>query len=183
MMWFGPAPLWFGGTILNNETIWEDVMEVRRRTAIKIGGAAVLLGASGTAMAEPVNPLAAFIAADGGSIKAVHVTAGDGGHSQIADTDIAADHSPYPLFKQFLTHKASATAVYAAPPRFKIAGTKNTAKTLLFIVAGETTLEVGATKRKCPAGTVILMDEGSGAGVSEKAGPDGYTGFKVALAD
>jgi len=158
-------------------------MDVRRRTAIKIGGAAALLGASRTARAEPVNPLAAFIAADGSAIKAVHVSAGDGGHSQIADMDVAADHSPYPLFKQFLTHKASATAVYAAPPHLKIAGAKNAAKTLLFIVAGETTLEAGATKRKCPAGTVILMDEGSGAGVSEKAGPDGYTGFKVALAD
>jgi hypothetical protein len=158
-------------------------MDVKRRTAIKIGGAAALLGASGTAMAEPVNPLAAFIAADGASIRALHVSTGDGGHSQISDTDVAADHSPYPLFKQFLTHKASATAVYAAPPRLRIAGTRNAARTLLFIVAGETTLEAGAAKRKCPAGTVILMEEGSGAGVSETAGPDGYTAFKVALAD
>lgn len=158
-------------------------MDVRRRTAIKISGAAAVFGASRPAMAAAVNPLAASIAADGSAIKAIKVTASDNGQTHIADADIPADKSPYPLFLQFLTHKASATAIYAAPPRHKIAAAKNAAKTLLFIVAGETTLEATGTRRKCPAGTVILMDEGSGAALSEQAGPDGYTAFKVQLAD
>jgi hypothetical protein len=159
-------------------------MKIPRRTMLAGTGAAVTLASMQHGQAaEAANPLATFIAADGGSIKAVHVSAGDGGHSRIAEMDVAADHSPYPLFKQFLTHKASATAVYGAPPHHRIVGSKNPAKTLLFIVAGETTLEAAGTRRKCPAGTMILIDAGSGADLGEKAGPDGYTGFKVQLAD
>lgn len=159
-------------------------MELRRRTILAGTGAAVTLASLPQAKAdETANPLAAFIAADGQSIKAVHVSIGDDGHSRITETDVAADHSPYALFQQFLTHKASATAIYGAPPYHRIAGAKNTAKTLLFIVAGETTLGAAETQRKCDAGTLILIDEGGGAGLSEEAGPDGYTAFKVKLAD
>lgn len=159
-------------------------MDMGRRTAIKAGGAAALAATTSQAQAaDTANPLAAFIAADGSAIKAVQVSVGADGKTGIADADIPADNSPYPLFKQFLTHKASATAIYAAPPHHKIVGTKNDAKEILFIVAGETTLKAGGTVRKCPAGSVILLDAGSGAGLAEQAGPEGYTGVKVQLAD
>ena len=155
-------------------------MDVRRRTAIKIGGAAALFGAAQPGTAATVNPLAEFIAPDGASIKAVKVTMADG-NTSIADADIVADKSPYPLFKQFLTHDASATAIYAAPPHHKIAVSKNTGKSLVFVVAGETTLKAGKTAHKCSAGTVILSD--AGTEFQEQAGPEGYTAIKVQLAD
>ena len=159
-------------------------MRIQRRTLLAGAGAAVTLAAtSHVRAADAVNPLAAFIAADGGSIKAVQVFADSNGHTKIVDTDIMADHSPYPLFTQFLTHKATSTAIYGAPPHHKIAGGKNAVKSFLFIVAGENTLAAAGNKRSCPTGTVILIDEGSGDGLSQQAGPDGYTAFKVHLAD
>jgi hypothetical protein len=156
-------------------------MNIERRTLLAGGGAALAVAAAPGVQAEAAaNKLAAFIAPDGTSIKAVKVTVADG-QTSIADADIAADKSPYPLFKQFLTHDASATAIYAAPPHHKIDGNKASAKSLLFVVAGETTLKAGKTAHKCPAGTVILLD--AGADLHEQAGPAGYTAIKVQLAD
>jgi hypothetical protein len=159
-------------------------MRIKRRTILAGAGAAIATGTIPAARAaETGNPLAAFIAPDGSSIKAVRVTVGDDGHSRIANADIAADNSPYPLFKQFLTHNASRAAIYAAPPHHKIAAGKSAGKSLLFIVAGETSLKAGDATRRCPAGTVILLDTGSGPDLSEQAGPAGYTAIKVQLAD
>lgn len=156
-------------------------MKMGRRTAIKAGGAALAaVAAPQGRAADAENPLAAFIAADGASIKAVKVTLADG-NTSIADADIVADKSPYPLFKQFLTHDARTTAIYAAPPHHKIAGGKTIGKSLLFVVAGETTLKAGKTAHKCHAGTVILVDPDSE--FQEQAGPAGYTAIKVQLAD
>ncbi len=157
-------------------------MDVRRRTAIKIGGAAALFAGAQPAAAA-VNPLAEFIAPDGGSIKVVQLLAKNDGGTRIAEGERVADKSPYPLFQQFLTHDASAIAIYAAPPHHKIAADGNAGKSLLFIVAGETTLKAGGTTRRCPAGTVILSDAGIGADLKETAGPAGYTAIKVMLAD
>jgi hypothetical protein len=156
-------------------------MNIQRRTLLAGGGAALAVAAAPGAKAEEAaNNLAAFIAPDGASIKAVKVTLADG-QTSIAEADIVADKSPYPLFKQFLTHDASATAIYAAPPHHKIQGAKAAAKSLLFVVAGETTLTAGKTAHKCPAGTVILQDVGTE--LREQAGPEGYTAIKVQLAD
>jgi hypothetical protein len=159
-------------------------MRIKRRTILAGAGAAIATGTIPIAQsAETGNSLAAFIAPDGNSIKAVHVTIGDNGHSRIAGADIAADNSPYPLFKQFLTHNASTTAIYAAPPHHKIAAGKSAGKSLLFIVDGETNLKAGGATRRCFAGTVVLLDAGSGPGLSEQAGPAGYTAIKVQLTD
>ena len=154
----------------------------QRRTVLAGTAAALAIAATPKARAE-TNPLAAFIAPDGASIKAVHVTADDQGGTAIADIDVAADKSPYPLFKQFLTHNATATAVYGVPPHHKIAGATNAGKALLFVADGVTVLKAGGTTRRCPAGTVILLDGGSGGGLREEAGPAGYTAIKVQLAD
>jgi len=158
-------------------------MDVRRRTVIKVGGAAALFATTRPAPAAPVNPLAAAIAPDGQSMKVVRVLLRDDGQTHIAEDQVAADKSPYPLFKQFLTHNATKTAIYSAPPHHEIAGGKDVGKALLFVVAGETTLKVSGATQLCPVGTTILIDAGSGAGFSETAGPAGYTAIKVQLAD
>jgi hypothetical protein len=158
-------------------------MDVRRRTAIKVSGAAALFAVTRPAIAATANPLAAAIAPDGQSMRVVRVLLRDNGQAHVAEDQVAADKSPYPLFKQFLTHDATKTAIYSAPPHHKIAGSKDTGKALLFVVAGETTLKAGGATQRCPAGTAILMDAGSGAGLSETAGPAGYTAIKVQLAD
>jgi hypothetical protein len=155
---------------------------IRRRTMLAGGGAALAVGGLAGA-AEMPNPLAAAIAADGQSMKVVHVLLHNDGHTLVTKDEVAADSSPYPLFKQFLTHNATKTAIYSAPPHHKITGNKDAGKALLFVVAGETTLKAGGTKQLCPAGTAILMDAGSGVGLSETAGPAGYTAIKVQLAD
>jgi hypothetical protein len=158
-------------------------MDVRRRNAIKVGGAAALFAVTGPAVAATANPLAAAIAPDGESMKVVRVLLRDDGQTHVAEDQVAADKSPYPLFKQFLTHNATKTAIYSAPPHHKITGGKDAGKALLFIVAGETTLMAGGSKQLCPAGTAVLMDAGSAAGLNETAGPAGYTAIKVQLAD
>ncbi len=60
---------------------------------------------------------------------------------------------------------------------------KAPAKALLFIAAGEAVFKAGGTTQRCPAGTAILVDAGSGIGLTETAGPEGYTAIKVQLAD
>ena len=86
-------------------------------------------------------------------------------------------------FKQFLTAKASAVAIYGAPAHHKIAGAKAPARAMLFICAGETVFKTIEATQRCPAGTAILVDAGSGDGLTETAGPEGYTAIKVQLAD
>ncbi len=157
-------------------------MMLKRRTVLTGGGAAVL--AAGThpetaTGAEAKTDLAAAIVDDGRKIKVVRVSA-ENGQTAITDAELPADPSPYPLFKQFLTHKASATAVYGAPPRHRIA-TDATDKFLVFIAAGNTTLMADSGARQCDAGSFILTDTGSR--YTEHAGPEGYTAIKVRLAD
>jgi hypothetical protein len=155
---------------------------IRRRTMLAGGGAALGVGSLARAAEKP-NPLAAAIAPDGQSMKVVRVLLRNDGQTRVAEGEVAADSSPYPLFKQFLTHNATTTAIYSAPPHHKMTAGKNTANALLFVVAGETTLKAGGAMQRCPAGTAVLMDAGSGAGLSETAGPAGYTAIKVQLAD
>lgn len=157
---------------------------IRRRTMLAGSGAALAVAAAPQAgAAETPNPLAAAIAPDGQSMKVVRVLLRNDGQTRVAEGQVAADTSPYPLFKQFLTHNATATAIYSAPPHHKMANTKNAANTLLFIVAGETILKADGATQRCPAGTAILIDAGSGVGLSEMVGPAGYTAIKVQLAD
>jgi len=154
---------------------------IKRRTVLAGGGAAAIVtaGAARAASAQPESTLAAAIIDDGQKIKVVRISA-DNGRTAIADVGLPADPSPYPLFKQFLTHKASATAVYSAPPRHEIT-TNATDRYLVFIAAGDTTLQAGGTSRRCGAGTFILAERG--AAYAERAGVDGYTAIKVRLAD
>jgi hypothetical protein len=146
------------------------------------GGAALAIGGLARA-AEGGNPLAYAFAPDGKSMKVIRILLKNDGKTRVAEGQIDPDASPYPLFKQFLTSKASAVAVYGAPAHHKIAGTKAPAKAMLFIAAGETAFKAGGTTQRCPAGTAILIDAGSGEGLTETAGPEGYTAIKVQLAD
>src|SRR5882757_8120020 len=95
-------------------------MDVRRRTAIKVSGAAALFAVTRPAMATTANPLAAAIAPDGQSMKVVRVLLRNDGQTRVAEGEVAADNSPYPLFKQFLTHNATTTAIYSAPQHHKM---------------------------------------------------------------
>ena len=155
---------------------------IRRRTILAGGGAALAVSRLANA-AEAANPLAAALAADGPSMKVVRVLLRNDGKTRVAEGEVGADASPYPLFKQFLTHNASATAIYSAPPHHKMPASKATENALLYIVAGETVLMADGATQRCPAGTAILIDAGSGTGLSETAGPAGYTAIKVQLAD
>jgi hypothetical protein len=155
---------------------------IQRRSVLAGGGAALAIGGLARAADKP-NPLAAAIAADGQSIRVVRILLKNDGKTRLAESQIGADQSPYPLFKQFLTGNATATAIYAAPARHKITGTKAPARARWFIAAGETVFKAGGTTQRCPAGTAILVDAGSGAGLTETAGPEGYTAIKVQLAD
>jgi hypothetical protein len=84
------------------------------------------------------------------------------------------------LFQQFLTHKASVTAIYQAPPRHAITGSQP-AKDLVLIVDGTTTIKTDGGSRKLGRGTFVLFD--GVANHTEKAGPTGYVAIKVRLAD
>jgi hypothetical protein len=155
---------------------------IRRRSVLAGGGAALAIGSLARAAGGP-NPLAQAFAPDGKSMKVIRILLKNDGKTRVAEGQVGADPSPYPLFKQFLTSKASAVAIYGAPPHHKIAGAKASARAMLFICAGETVFKAGGTTQRCPAGTAILVDAGSGEGLTETAGPDGYTAVKVQLAD
>jgi hypothetical protein len=147
------------------------------------GGGAALAVAGLANTAKAANPLAAAIAADGQSMKVVRVLLRNDGKTRVAEGEVGADASPYPLFKQFLTHDATATAIYSAPPHHTMPAGKNPANAVLYIVAGETVLKADGAIQRCPAGTAILIDAGSGTGLTETAGPAGYTAIKVQLRD
>lgn len=155
---------------------------IRRRSVLAGGGAALAVAGLAQAADKP-NPLAAAFATDGKSMKVVRILLKNDGKTRVAEGQVGPDESPYPLFKQFLTSKASAVAIYGAPPRHKIAGAKASGRAMLFIAAGETVFKAGGTSQRCPAGTAILVDAGSGEGLTETAGPEGYTAIKVQLAD
>jgi hypothetical protein len=133
------------------------------------------------AAANSAGPWAGAIGPNGDSIKAVRVSAGADGQSTIADIEVPADKSVAPLlFQQFLTHKASATAIYRAPPHHAI-GESAPAKDLLLIVDGSTTIKTDGGSRRLGLGTFVLFD--GVARHTEKAGPAGYVAIKVRLAD
>ena len=156
-------------------------MNIPRRTVLAGGGAALAIATiSPTIAADIENPLASFIAADGNSFRAIRVTAADRTQSQLRAEDIPADHSPYPLFKQFLTHKANRVAVYSAPPGHKTTAAPDENQ-LIYLVAGTMRLKVKGDRRDCVAGQVILMDASSHH--RQQAGPAGYTAIKIARAD
>jgi hypothetical protein len=155
---------------------------IRRRSVLAAGGAALAIGRLAQAADKP-NPLAYAFAADGKSMKVVRILLKNDSKTRVAEGQVGPDESPYPLFKQFLTSKASAVAIYGAPAHHKIAGIKAPAKAMLFICAGETVFKTDDATKRCPAGTAILVDAGSGEGLTETAGPEGYTAIKVQLAD
>jgi hypothetical protein len=134
-----------------------------------------------TEAAETENPLAAIIAADGKSIKVIEIMADAEGHAIIKPVDMPADASPYPLFKQFLTHKAAAIAIYYVPPNLHIPASFEPAKRLLYIVSGETTLIAGKDEHPCLPGTIVIFDGKSD--LKARSGKGGYTAVKVQLAD
>ena len=158
-------------------------MDIERKIVIVGGGAvaALAVGHTNADTSEPPNPWASAITKGGDGLKAVMVSAGADGKSKIEEIDVAADTSLAPkLFQQFLTHKASATAIYQAPPHHVIAAGEP-AKDLLLIVDGAVTLKSDSGSRKLGPGAFVLFD--GVAKHSEKAGPAGYVAIKVRLAD
>jgi hypothetical protein len=155
----------------------EETCMIKRRTLIAGGGAFALAGPA--ALAALADGLAAAIAPDGQSIRVVRVFA-ENGATRMEDATLPADPSPYPLFKQFLTHKASSVAVYRAPSGLTIAAKAAPAREIVFIAEGDTLLAAGGLSRRCAAGTFILAD---GAACDERAGAAGYTAIKIHLAD
>ena len=155
-------------------------MDIERRTVLKGSAALAAAAATSAGAAEAMNPLAAFIAPDGNAIKAVKVTADDAG-THIAGIDVAADPSPYPLFKQFLTHKASRVAIYAAPPGHKVTVVPSANQLIYFVAGSLTVMGKDPPGHDCPAGSAILID--AGVRHREHAGPAGFTAIKVALSD
>jgi hypothetical protein len=159
-------------------------MSIKRRTLMAAGGGGVVVAlAHGKTKAakDPGSPWAGAITDGGDGIKAVSISAGADGKSKIDDITVPADTSVAPkLFQQFLTHKATATAIYQAPPGHTIAEGQP-AKDLLFIVDGTTTLKADSGSRTVGRGTFVLFD--GVAKHTEKAGPAGYVAIKVRLAD
>jgi hypothetical protein len=157
-------------------------MEVKRRSVVAGGAAALLAGGVAEAkVQETENPLAASFPPDGNSVKVVEIKTDADGHAVISPVDLPADKSPYPLFKQFLTHKASAVAVYSVPPNHHIPTSFDPVRRFVFIVSGETTLIAKDATHKCEAGSIILLDGKSD--LAARSGPVGYVAIKVQVAD
>jgi hypothetical protein len=144
------------------------------------GVASVFAGMPETTTAKTVESWAQALSADGSTIKALSITTDASGKSSIAETDVGPDKSPYPLFKQFFTHKADKVAIFRAPPGHYFIDEKK-AKALLLIVDGEIELTTDAGPRKTGRGSFVLFD-GKGAN-TQRAGRAGYTAIKVLLAD
>ena len=156
-------------------------MKIGRRAVLAGTGAGLAVASAPKSQAaEADNPLAGFIAADGKSITIIDVKADANGHAVISPVDLPADASPYPLFKQFLTNKASAVAIYSAPPNHQIATSFDSTRRLVVVVAGALTLNSANGSRECAAGTFIMLDGGSD--MTARGGPAGFTAIKVQLA-
>jgi hypothetical protein len=159
----------------------EEIMKIGRRAVLAGTGAGLAIASVPKSHgAEADNPSAGFIAADGKSITVIDVKADANGHAVISPLDLPADASPYPLFKQFLTNKASAVAIYSAPPNHHIATSFDTARRLIVVVAGALTLNSAHGSRECGTGTFIMLDGKSD--VTAHGGPRGFTAIKVQLA-
>ncbi len=142
------------------------------------GATASVLTTGAAAQAEPA--LDGAIAVDGNTLRAVVVSLGGDGKSMVAIQTLPADPSPYPLFRQFLTHKTTATAIYRAPPDHTVISAAP-ARDFQFIVAGEAIITADSGNYICGPGTVILAD--AGARHEQRAGKAGYTAIRVRLAD
>ncbi len=149
-------------------------MEIGRRALIAAGGAAAAVGGS-----QAASAVTNAIDAEGGALNAVKVSIGGDGKSIVDMVLLPADPSPYPLFKQFLTHKASATAIYRAPPHH-LSNEAQPTRDLLFIVSGGAVIAADTGRETVGAGSVALCD--AGARHSITAGPSGYTAIRVRLA-
>lgn len=158
-------------------------MDIARRTMLAgAGGALAILPAGAKAkVRETANPLAAAFPPDGKTIKVVEIKSDADGHAIISPVDLPADKSPYPLFKQFLTHKASAVAIYSVPPNHHIPAAFDPARRFIFIVAGETTLIAKGSTHTCEPGSIILLDGNSD--LAARSGSAGYVAIKVQVAD
>lgn len=163
----------------------------KKGEGVEIGRRAVIVGSSAALLAAPAveaepqaaNPFAAFLAPDRKSLKLVRIAAGDDGQARIEESTVAGEPLAKTVLVQFLASKADKVAVYSAPPHHEVpartvaAGTKE----LLYVIRGATTLSTKAGKRACGIGTMILCEDSTGTGHSEKAGPQGYTAIKVRI--
>ena len=160
-------------------------MGIGRRTIIAGGGIAAAITAvpfSQVEAAMPTNALAQLLTADGRSINAVRVTSGADGHSKFEKTTIETESPAGGKVTRFLNRKASGVAVYSAPAGHKTPDRITTAGTeILYFIRGSATLSSGPNVHDCSAGTLVVLDDSSGVGHSEKAGPQGYTAIRVKL--
>jgi hypothetical protein len=155
-------------------------MKIGRRAVLAGTGAGLAVASAPSHAAEAGNLLAGFIAPDGKSIAIIDVKADANGHAVISPVDLPADASPYPLFKQFLTNKASAIAIYSAPPNHHIASSFDASRRLIVVVAGALTLNSAHGSHECGVGAFIMLDGGSD--LTARGGPVGFTAIKVQLA-
>lgn len=156
-------------------------MKIGRRTMMAGAGAAAAFASPSESMAaKAVESWAYALAPDGSAIKAFSVTADAAGNSKIEEIETAPDKSPYPLFKQFFTRKASKVAIYRAPPGHYLIDQKQ-AKALMLLVDGEIEIKTDSGSKTAGRGGFIVFD--GKAANSQRAGRAGYTAIKVLLAD
>lgn len=151
-------------------------MEFSRRIFVA-GSAAALLAAHSEAWAEALDgaSLTSAFATDRKSLQATRITAA--GVEPFTITAEALGNSP---ILQFLNRKATAVAVYSAPPKHTIARRTVAADApeLLFIIKGVTVIATDAGPVRCGVGSLTLLESGS---VTEKSGAQGYTAIKVRM--
>lgn len=151
-------------------------MEISRRSAIAGTAAAVLL-AHAPAHAKEVaeESLASAFSEDRRSLKATRI---HGGTPE--DMTITAETLGNSALLQFLNRKATAVAVYSAPPGLAVAprAISAAAPELLFVVKGTTEITAEHGTVSCGIGALTIIESGT---VTEKAGPQGYTAIRVRL--
>ncbi len=156
-------------------------MDIGRRTIMAGSGAAAAFAGVPDAMAaKAVESWAHALSPDGSAIKALSIGVDASGKSKIEEIEVAPDKSPYPLFKQFFTHKASKVAIYHAPPGHYLIDEKQ-ARALLLIVDGDINITTDGGSKTASRGGFVQF-EGKAAN-SQRAGRAGYTAIKVLLAD
>ena len=151
-------------------------MEISRRGIIA-GSAAAWLAAHSEAWAEALSgaSLTTAFAADRKSLQATRITSA--GVEPFTITAETLGNSP---ILQFLNRKATAVAVYSAPPKHTIARRTVSADApeLLFIIKGATVITTDTGPVHCGLGSLTLLESGS---VTERSGAQGYTAIKVRM--
>ena len=151
-------------------------MDISRRMLMTGAAATMAVPLSiSDVLAANAPPLTAAFAADRKSLHATRITAA--GVEPFTITAETLGNSP---ILQFLNRKATAVAVYSAPPKHTIAHRTVSADApeLLFIIKGATVITTDTGPVHCGLGSLTLLESGS---VTERSGAQGYTAIKVRM--